>query len=112
MVVQPKERKNVSPKLSRNWEGPYTVMKPINDRIQPGPRTKPKVVHWNRLWRYSGDNPPKWLEQTSAQAETQSQASPGEGLNENSEPTRSVENGGLCRSTRTRKPPSYYSPNN
>ena len=54
----------MSPKLFRNWEGPYTVVKPINDlvyRIQLGPRTKPKVLHCNRLWCYSGDSPPKWL---------------------------------------------------
>ena len=82
-LYNPKKKKGVSPKLSRNWEGPYTVVKPINDlvyRIQLGPRTKPKVVHWNRLWRYSGDNPPKWLEWTSAQAETQLQTSQDEGL--------------------------------
>ena len=72
-LYNPKKKKGVSPKLSRNWEGSYTVVKPLNDlvyRIQLGPRTKPKVVHWNRLWRYSSDNPPKWLEQTSAQADT------------------------------------------
>ena len=35
----------------------------INDlvyRIQLGPRAKPKVVHRNRLWRYSGMNVPTW----------------------------------------------------
>ena len=67
-------KKGVIPKLSQNWERPYTVVKPINDLvycIQLGPRTKPKVVldHWNRLWPYSGDNPPKWVEQIAAQAE-------------------------------------------
>ena len=48
----------------RNWQGPYVVTKCINDlvyRIQLGPKTKPKVVHWNRLWHYSGHNPPTWL---------------------------------------------------
>ena len=51
-LYNPKKKKGVSPKLSRNWEGPYTVVKPINDLvycIQLGPRTKPKVIHWNRL---------------------------------------------------------------
>ena len=66
----PKRKQGVSPKLCRQWEGPYTVLKPINDLvycIQLGPRSKPKVVHWNRLWRYGGDNPPRWLEwQTQA----------------------------------------------
>ena len=71
-LYNPKKKKGGSPKLSQNWEGPYTVVKPINDLvycIQLGPRTKPKVVHWNKLWHYSGDNPPKWLEQHATPAE-------------------------------------------
>ncbi len=46
----PQRRKGASPKLQRFWEGPYTVLKRINDavyRIQLGPRTRPKVVHHN-----------------------------------------------------------------
>ena len=49
----PKRRKGVSPKLSRPWEGPYLVMDRLNDvfyRVQQGPRSKPKVIHRNRLW--------------------------------------------------------------
>ena len=52
------------PKLMRAWEGPYTVTKAINDvvyRIQLTPRSKPKVVHHNRLWEYSGNNKPNWF---------------------------------------------------
>lgn len=48
----------------RAWEGPYTVTKAINDvvyRIQLTPRSKPKVVHRNRLWEYTGDNKPNWF---------------------------------------------------
>jgi len=40
-------------------QGPYIVTKQINDlvyRIQLGPKAKPKVVHQNRLWYYSGEN--------------------------------------------------------
>ena len=25
------------------------------------PRAKPKVVHYNRLWKYSGASPPTWF---------------------------------------------------
>ena len=56
--------KGISLKLSRHWQGPYLVIKPINDlvyRIQLGPRTKPKVVYRNRLWKYTGTSPPTWL---------------------------------------------------
>ena len=52
----PQRKKGVTPKLARNWKGSYTVVKRINDvvyRIQLGPKTKPRVVHRNRLWKYS-----------------------------------------------------------
>ncbi|GFT15459.1 uncharacterized protein TNCV_3264741 [Trichonephila clavipes] len=41
----PKRRKGLSPKLQTNWEGPYTVLKGLNDvvvRIQKSPHSKPK----------------------------------------------------------------------
>ncbi|GFW83045.1 retrovirus-related Pol polyprotein from transposon 412 [Trichonephila clavipes] len=41
----PKRRKGLSPKLQTNWEGPYTVLKRLNDvvvRIQKSPHSKPK----------------------------------------------------------------------
>ncbi|KAJ8946819.1 hypothetical protein NQ318_002098 [Aromia moschata] len=47
-----------------NWEGPYTIIRKINDlvyRIQLSPRSKPKVVHLERLARYTGHNPPDWF---------------------------------------------------
>ena len=92
-------------------------MKPINDlvyRIQLGPRTKPKVVHWNRLWQYNGDNPPKWLQQQAAQTSHADTKQPcrdsTRGSDTNQEPTGSAENGGPHRITRVRKPPSHYNP--
>ncbi|GFW33655.1 kinectin [Trichonephila clavipes] len=41
----PKRRKGLFPKLQTNWEGPYTVLKRLNDvvvRIQKSPHSKPK----------------------------------------------------------------------
>ena len=61
----PQRRKGFSSKLQRPWEGPYMITKKINDlvyRIQLGPKTKPKVVHRNRLWHYSGSNLPEWFQ--------------------------------------------------
>ncbi|GFW23496.1 integrase core domain protein [Trichonephila clavipes] len=55
----PKRRKGLSPKLQTNWEGPYTVLKILNDvvvRIQKSPHLKPKVIHYNRLAPYLGQN--------------------------------------------------------
>ncbi|GFV69215.1 retrovirus-related Pol polyprotein from transposon 412 [Trichonephila clavipes] len=43
----PKRRKGLSPKLQTNWEGPYTVLKRLNDvvvRIQKSLHLKPKVL--------------------------------------------------------------------
>ncbi|KAJ8937105.1 hypothetical protein NQ318_013063 [Aromia moschata] len=50
-LYAPKRTKGKSPKLQSNWEGPYTIIKKINDlvyRIQLSPRSKLKVVHLER----------------------------------------------------------------
>ncbi|KAJ8947306.1 hypothetical protein NQ318_004558 [Aromia moschata] len=63
-LYAPKRMKGKSPKLQINWEGPYTIIKKINDlvyRIQLSTRSKPKVVHLERLARYTGHNPPDWF---------------------------------------------------
>ena len=60
-VYIPQRKKGISPKLMRPWKGPYVVVKRINDlvyRVQLTPRSKPKVIHRNRLWRYTGSSPP------------------------------------------------------
>ena len=61
----PQRMKGLSLKLQHPWQGPYTVTKRLNDlvyRIQLRASTKPKVVHRNRLWLYSGDDPPSWFQ--------------------------------------------------
>ncbi|KAJ8948861.1 hypothetical protein NQ318_013514 [Aromia moschata] len=63
-LYAPKRTKGKSPKLQSNWKGPYTIIKKINDlvyRIQLSPRSKPKVVHLERLAKYTGHNPPDWF---------------------------------------------------
>ncbi|KAJ8961921.1 hypothetical protein NQ318_021540 [Aromia moschata] len=63
-LYAPKRTKGKSPKLQSNWEDPYTIIKKINDlvyRIQLSPRSKPKVVHLERLAKYTGHNPPDWF---------------------------------------------------
>ena len=64
-LYNPQRKKGVSPKVSRPWAGPYVVIKRINDlvyRIQQGLKSKLKVVHRNRLWRYKGHHPHQWLD--------------------------------------------------
>ncbi|KAJ8952825.1 hypothetical protein NQ318_008146 [Aromia moschata] len=63
-LYAPKRTKGKSSKLQSNWEGPYTIIKKINDlvyRIQLSPRSKAKVVHLERLAKYTGHNPPNWF---------------------------------------------------
>ena len=81
----------MTPKLSHNWKGPYVVIKRINDvvyRIQLGPRTKPRVVHRNRLWKYSGQSPPTWLKTMAEQVTP-------------TETDRSIEGEASCSTTAT-----------
>ncbi|GFX64799.1 retrovirus-related Pol polyprotein from transposon 412 [Trichonephila clavipes] len=55
----PKRRKGLSPKLQTNWEGPYTVLKRLNEVvvwIQKSPHSKSKVIHYNRLAPYLGQD--------------------------------------------------------
>ncbi|CAC5395695.1 Retrovirus-related Pol polyprotein from transposon 297,Retrovirus-related Pol polyprotein from transposon 17.6 [Mytilus coruscus] len=60
----PRRVKGLCPKLQKNWEGPFIVVNKLNDviyRIQKGPKTKPKVVHQDRLKPYLGENVPVWF---------------------------------------------------
>ncbi|GFT37354.1 retrovirus-related Pol polyprotein from transposon 412 [Trichonephila clavipes] len=55
----PKRRKGLFPKMQSNWEGPYTVLKRLNDvvlRTQKSRHSKPKVIHYNRLAPYLGQD--------------------------------------------------------
>ena len=63
-LYNPQRKKGRSPKLSRNWDGPYVVVKHINDvvvRIKRSRQSKPKVVHINRLKPYAGREPFDWF---------------------------------------------------
>ena len=134
-LFNPQRKKGVTPKLARNWKGPYVVIKRINDvvyRIQLGPRTKPRVVHRNRLWRYGGQSSPTWFteKQTTVPSDTHDNAG-GETncttttsngadrrepshLIEGNNKSHSDEQYNSCakqRSTHRRKPPERYSQN-
>lgn len=137
-LFDPKRKKGVTPKLTRNWKGPYTVIKRINDlvyRIQLGPRTKARVVHRNRLWKYSGQSSPTWLKTTeegqtsmdldedkvdqSANEMTQSTTLVESSADQNhpdadcrrSHPDKQHKTNPGRRSTRQRKPPVRYGQN-
>ncbi|UYV70389.1 K02A2.6-like [Cordylochernes scorpioides] len=53
-----KRKRGLSPKLTPMWEGPYKVVKRINDlvyRIQRSSKAKPRVVHLSRLALFQGE---------------------------------------------------------
>ncbi|GFW21873.1 retrovirus-related Pol polyprotein from transposon 412 [Trichonephila clavipes] len=55
----PTRRKGLSPKLQSHWDGPYTILKIINDvviRIRKSTNSKSRVVHYDRLAPYYGHN--------------------------------------------------------
>lgn len=94
-LYNPTRKKGLSPKFSRPWQGPSIPgSKKINNlvyHIQLSSRAKPKVVHRNRLWAYSGDNPPTWLKGGTV-TESESVNTHPEGLGQR-EPTQRTELG-------------------
>ncbi len=51
-------------KTQRRWKGPFLVTQVISSvllRIQEGPRSKPQLVHTNRLQRFKGDLDKSWF---------------------------------------------------
>ena len=105
----PQRKQGLTPKLQRPWQGPYTIIKWINDlvyRIKLGPTTKPKVVHRNRLWAYTGANAPTWFEATEQAAKLPScpTGTLASGATDHPVPNESQ----LQRSNRLRRPPNQY----
>ena len=98
----PQRKKGVSPKLTRQWQGPYLVTKRLNDtvyRVQLKPQSKLKVVHRNRLWKYTGDEPPTWLSESP-------QKDAGEAIaDDNQESDKQLE---LRRGGRLRRQPDRF----
>ena len=71
-----RRKKGRSPKLSRSWEGPYLVLKALSDlvySIQKSARSKPKVVHCDRLKPYRGSSIVSWLDHSTPVASPQVQ---------------------------------------
>ena len=113
----PKRKKGVSPKLSRPWEGPYTVTERLNDVlycIQQSPRAKNKVVHRNRLWKCSSNQTPKSKQssqgnQSSVPAVTTETSSLSQDSGRKHEKPRSPQQTlQPRRSHRQRRPPARY----
>lgn len=57
-LYNPQRKKGISSKLTMSWEGPYVVIKKINDvvyRIRRRPNGRFKVVHTDRLAEFRSD---------------------------------------------------------
>jgi hypothetical protein len=55
-LYNPRRTKGLCPKLQCNWEGPYIIIKKLNDvifKIQKNKQSKPKIVHHDRLKPYT-----------------------------------------------------------
>ena len=77
----PRRKKGRTPKLQRPWEGPYLVTSRLDDliyRIQKGPRSKPMVVHVDRLKKYQGDSFDNWLAEPKTTGAMATEGKPAE----------------------------------
>ena len=65
-------KKGLSPKLQFKWKGPYLVTDRLSDmtyRIQEKPKSKPKVVHYDKLKLYVGPALRNWRVKPRVQQE-------------------------------------------
>ena len=80
-LQNPRRKKGRTPKLQRPWEGPYLVTSRLDDlinRIQKGPRSKPMVVHVDRLKKYQGDSFDNWLAEPKTTGAMATEGKPAE----------------------------------
>ena len=57
-LFNPAKKKGLAPKLQCRWEGPYLIVGKLSDvtfRVQLQPRSRAKVVHYDRLKCYEGE---------------------------------------------------------
>ena len=69
----PKRKVGFNPKLQRPWKGPMIVVECLNEvlfRIQTGPKSKPQVVHHDKLKPYLGEDKPEWFINKKASTHT------------------------------------------
>lgn len=83
-LYNPVRKKGITTKLSCNWYGPFKVIKRLSDtiyRIQKNKKAVPRVVHYDRLKLYRGDNTASWKSDEPKMVE-EADASPLEDVEE------------------------------
>ena len=80
-------------------------------RIQLSLKAEPKVVHRNRLWKYSGSNVPNWHQPENATTETQNMATDAQPDDHQSDSEPDLDPANTTeprRNGRIRRPPIRY----
>ena len=57
-------KKGICKKLNKQWLGPGKIVDKVNDvlyRVKMGPYHKPKVIHHDKLRKYTGNQIPEWF---------------------------------------------------
>jgi hypothetical protein len=70
-LYQPRRNIGLSNKLQKPWEGPYLIVKQINDsiyQIQKSPKSTKRIVHFDRLKEYKGKPIDSWLGSVDAES--------------------------------------------
>jgi len=68
-VIYPRRVQGKSPKWQRYYDGPFLVLEVIGDvnyRVQRSVHSKKQVVHVDKMKRYLGAAPLRWLSQPAA----------------------------------------------
>ena len=102
----PRRKKGISVKLARNWQGPYLVLKRLNDttyRIQKDKKAIPRVVHYDRLKLYRREKAQAWPTQDNEPTVEVTDDSTSESEAEDDDVPVELE-----RPKRTIKPPKRY----
>ena len=108
--LYPRKRIGRSPKWTRMYTGPYLVVGVLNSllyRIQRSARSKPILVHVDKLKKVEGDAPKSWLNEHAPTGEAvEEEEETLNGLFEVEQPPSLEEE--AMRPKRTRKPPARF----
>lgn len=66
-LYAPNKKTGISPKLQRSWEGPWMIVKKLGDvlyKIKKSQKSKPRVVHADRLRKFESYYDSDWAEKT------------------------------------------------
>ena len=108
-------KKGLNPKLFSKWTGPYKIISRLSDvtyRIQLSPRTKPSVVHFDRLKPCEGSEPYVWNRHETQQPLDEPNTDETSDENNNDDPNNQDHEDHTEQNRRypqrRRRPPNYF----